>query len=121
MGFGMFDMLFSVMFPLVFLLVVGMFVVVAVRGIREWSHNNQQPTLTVEAFVVTKRSQYHHHAGDNTLGSTSYYATFQVESGDRMEFRLSGTEYGMLAEGDRGRLTFQGSRYHGFTRMNPQQ
>ena len=37
-------------------------------------------------------------------------------SGDRMELRLSGAEYGMLAEGDRGRLTFQGTRYLSFER-----
>ena len=50
------------------------------------------------------------------MASTTYYATFQVESGDRMELRLSGAEYGMLAEGDRGRLTFQGTRYLSFER-----
>ena len=47
--------------------------------------------------------------------STWYYATFQVESGDRMEFSASGREYGLLVEGDTGRLTFQGTRYLGFT------
>ena len=47
---------------------------------------------------------------------TSYYVTFQVESGDRMEFSVSGAEYGMLIEGDRGRLSFQGTRYLGFER-----
>ena len=49
--------------------------------------------------------------------STSYYATFQVESGDRMELSMTGTEYGLLAEGDRGKLTFQGTRYLGFERQ----
>lgn len=49
--------------------------------------------------------------------STRHYATFQVESGDRMEFSITGREYGMLAEGDRGRLTFQGTRYLGFERQ----
>ena len=47
---------------------------------------------------------------------TSYYVTFQVESGDRMEFEASDMEYGMLAEGDRGMLTFQGTRYLNFRR-----
>ena len=42
--------------------------------------------------------------------------TFQVDSGDRMEFSVSGQEYGLLAEGDRGKLTFQGTRYLGFER-----
>ena len=43
--------------------------------------------------------------------------TFQVESGDRMEFHVGGAEYGMLAEGDAGKLTFQETRYLGFERM----
>lgn len=47
---------------------------------------------------------------------TSYYVTFQVESGDRMEFAVSGMEYGLLAEGDTGDLTFQGTRYLNFQR-----
>ena len=48
--------------------------------------------------------------------STTYYVTFQVESGDRMELHLSGCEFGMLAEGDKGKLSFQGTRYLGFER-----
>ena len=47
---------------------------------------------------------------------TRYYATFEVESGSRIELAVRGEEYGMLAEGDRGRLTFQGTRYQGFER-----
>ena len=42
--------------------------------------------------------------------------TFQVESGDRIELNVSGPEYGMLVEGDRGDLSFQGTRYLGFER-----
>lgn len=45
-----------------------------------------------------------------------YYVTFQFESGDRMEFQVYGSEYGMLAEGDEGKLTFQGTRYLSFER-----
>ena len=52
----------------------------------------------------------------HTHTATSYYATFQVESGDRIEFLVSDMEYGMLAEGDRGMLTFQGTRYLNFRR-----
>ena len=33
-----------------------------------------------------------------------------------MEFHVSGLEYGMLAEGDTGSLTFQGTRYLSFER-----
>ena len=51
-----------------------------------------------------------------TTTDTSYYVTFQVESGDRMELSVTGSEYGMLVEGDEGKLSFQGTRYLGFER-----
>lgn len=49
--------------------------------------------------------------------STTYYVTFEVESGDRIEFRMQGNQYGILVEGDRGKLTFQGTRYLEFRRI----
>lgn len=42
--------------------------------------------------------------------------TFEVESGDRMEFAVRGQDYGMLVEGDTGRLGFQGTRFLDFER-----
>ena len=54
--------------------------------------------------------------GYHSTTSTSYYVIFEVESGAWMEFSVYGEEYGMLAEGDEGKLTFQGSRYLGFER-----
>lgn len=123
-GFGMggFHSLMFTIVPIfitvIFVAVVGMFVVTAVRGAATWSKNNASPRLTVSAQVVAKRmSVSHHHGQDNVSSSfTSYYATFQVESGDRMEFSVNGPEYGMLVEGDRGTLSFQGTRYLGFER-----
>ncbi|WP_125142604.1 DUF2500 domain-containing protein [Clostridium transplantifaecale] len=119
---------FDILFFLVFFLVIGMFVMMFVRGIGEWNRNNQSPRLTVEARIVAKRTNVSHHthcnAGDVTgahgthsTSSTSYYVTFEVESGDRMELQLGGSDYGMLAEGDTGHLTFQGTRYLGFNRQ----
>ena len=120
-GFGGdpgFDVTFSIMqviMLLVFVLVLGSIIVTLIRGVGEWNKNNQSPKLTVPATVVAKRSDVHR--GIETMHTfTSYYVTFQVESGDRMEFEVSGTEYGMLAEGDRGMLTFQGTRYLNFRR-----
>lgn len=113
---------FGIMFIITFVLVIGMFVVTAVRGISQWNKNNNSPRLTVAATVVAKRTNVtrHHHGGANGHHhhhtSTSYYVTFQVESGDRMELHVAGTEYGMLIEGDSGKLTFQGTRYLGFER-----
>ena len=120
-GFGMFNA-FGIMFTIVFVLVIGMFIVIAVKGIGQWNKNNHSPRLTVPATVVAKRTNvsHHRHGGVNDHHhhhtSTSYYVTFQVESGDRMELHVAGTEYGLLIEGDRGNLTFQGTRYLGFDR-----
>ena len=123
MGFGYgFDM-FSIMFSIVFIIVIGMFVVTAIKGIGQWNKNNNSPRLTVPATVVAKRTNvsHHNHAGTNGhhhhSNSTTYYVTFQVESGDRMELHLSGHEFGMLVEGDKGKLSFQGTRYLGFERQ----
>ena len=112
---------FQILFFLIFALVLGLFIATAVRGIRQWHRNNNSPRLTVDAAVVAKRTEvsHHHHSGAGnahyTTSSTWYYVTFQVESGDRLELPVSGREYGLLVEGDRGCLTFQGTRYLGFT------
>lgn len=52
----------------------------------------------------------------HTSSSTTYYVTFEVKSGNRIELIVSGQEFGMLVEGDCGELTFQGTRYKAFER-----
>lgn len=116
--FNLIEMLFPIMFILIFIIIVFTFV----KGIATWFKNNNSPRLTVSARIVAKRQNTTHNnqpnAGDisgahgfHTISSTSYYVTFQVDSGDRMELSVSGSEYGVLAEGDKGQLTFQGTRY----------
>lgn len=121
MGFGFIG--FELMFTLVFVLVIGTFLVTAVRGIAQWNKNNHSPRLTVPATIVAKRTNVSHHRHNHgntgmhhTTHSTTYYVTFQVASGDRMELHVAGHEFGILVEGDRGMLTFQGTRYLGFER-----
>ena len=129
-GFDSFDTTFSIMsilFPIVFLCILGFFIVTIVRGIGTWNKNNHSPQLSVTARVVSRRTEVSHHSfanggdvtgahGYSTNSSTWYYVTFEVESGNRMEFSVDGREYGMLAEGDTGKLTFQGTRYLSFVR-----
>ena len=121
-GFGTGFTIFGIMFTLVFVIAIGMFVVIAVKGISQWNKNNHSPRLTVPATVVTKRTDVTRRRSGGTNGhhhyhtSTNYYVTFEVESGDRMELHLSGPEYGLLVEGDHGKLSFQGTRYLGFER-----
>lgn len=111
--------LFFVLFYLFFFLILAVFVVTAVRGLVQWNRNNASPRLTVPARVVAKRTRVGHSGGHNTAHHTytRYYVTFQVESGDRMELAVAGEEYGLLAEGDEGDLSFQGTRYKGFERQ----
>lgn len=110
------------MFDIVFMLVIGLFIFTFVKNISEWVSNNKSPRLTVDAVIVSKRTHvtHHQHANANgavhTASSTFYYASFQFESGDRMELNVGRNEYGLLAEGDHGKLTFQGTRYLGFER-----
>lgn len=127
--FGYGDIMFTIvplMVTIGFICVFGMIIVTAIRGIKEWNKNNASPVLTVEATLVSKRtnvSHSHHTDHDNmmhTSTSTTYYVTFEVASGDRMEFRIDGREYGMLLENDKGKLTFQGTRYLGFERYKNQ-
>ena len=118
--FGIFPIIFSLMFLLVF----GVVIFGLIKGISQWNKNNHSPRLTVPATVVAKRtnvSHHHHnhgadHVGHHTSTSTDYYVTFQVESGDRMELHMAGHQYGLLVEGDRGKLTFQGTRFLSFER-----
>ena len=127
MIYGGLDVLFSLLFPLVFLLALGTILFALVGHLRTWNKNNHSPRLTVQAAVVAKRTQVSRHrnanAGDatgahgyTTSSVTTYYVTFQVESGDRMELQVGGAEYGMLVEGDTGKLSFQGTRYLSFQR-----
>lgn len=122
MGFG-FDFMFSI-FPIIwvlmFLMIFGVFAVSIGKSISQWNKNNHSPRLTVDARVLAKRhdvsrrrsaGEHHHYHTTN-----SYFVTFEVASGDRMELQLQGHEYGLLIEGDTGKLTFQGIRYLGFER-----
>ena len=90
MFFGWFDAIFSFIFPILFLLFIGMFFFALISNLRTWNKNNHSPRLTVPATVVAKRTDVSHsssaNAGDmsgahgyDTSTFTSYYVTFQVE------------------------------------------
>ena len=112
--------MFGLMFSIPFLMFTVVFIVILVKIIGQWHNNNQSPRLTVEATVVAKRGHttHHHDAGNmhHSHSSTTYYATFQFESGDRLELHVPHSQFGYLVEGDRGELTFQGTRFLGFER-----
>ena len=110
---GMFNVM-SFIVPIFFVVIFGMFIFIIVTNIKEWNHNNKQPIIPVTSTVIAKRSKVsHHHHGEThaTSTSTTYYATFQFDNGERLELRVPGEQYGLIAEGDKGILSFQGSRF----------
>ena len=114
--FGIMSIIPIIMFVVVFSIVIAVFV----KVLKQKQTNDRSPRLTVNAEVVGKRTEisHRHHGSEDHMSHTStyYYVTFQVESGDRMELEISGDMYGMLVEGDFGKLTFQGTRFLGFQR-----
>jgi hypothetical protein len=98
-----------------FILVFALITVAIVKSLIVWNRNNNSPLLTVPAVVVGKRG--HHSSGTaDTPASTTCHATFEIQGGERLEFQLSGSQYGLLSERDRGGLSYQGTRYKGFNR-----
>ena len=103
--------IFAVLFFILFFAVIA-------KNIAQWLKNENSPRLTVPAKIVDmRRKTHHHHSNGHHHHSHTYHVTFKVESGDRMELHVAGHEFGMLIEGDRGNLTFQGTRYLGFERI----
>ncbi|WP_218924833.1 DUF2500 domain-containing protein [Bacillus sp. AFS015802] len=100
---------------IIFVIIISFILFSAIKGITQWSQNNQSPNLTVRAKVLGKRTAVR--GGGETRAYSRYFITFEVESGDRMELQVKETDYGMLVEGDEGELTFQGTRYLGFERQ----
>ena len=126
--FGSGSMGFMAVVP-IFIFGAAIFIIsfAVITAVKQKKANDASPRLTVAAFVSAKRTKVstsqHPVGGDasgahgfNTTSDTSYFVTFEVESGDRMEFRVNGAEYGRLSEGDVGRLSFQGTRFLGFER-----
>jgi hypothetical protein len=108
----------------VIVIVIGTIIFRVVQGVSVWSYNNGQPVLTSPARIVSKctdvRSRHSSLHSDDSFHHdrtyTDYYVTFELDSGERREAAVEGREYGMLAEGDQGDFTYQGTRYKGFVR-----
>lgn len=119
------DWLFTVVPIFIGIIFVIVFIIILVnvfKSLGQWKKNEESPRLSVPAHVKIKRTNVtrNGHFQDNNVhshsSSTTYFITFEFESGDRSEFQVSGKEFGLLAEGDFGTLTFKGTRYIDFIR-----
>ena len=119
------DQIFSgigIGFGVIGMLALGTFLLVAVgfgmifsQIISTGKANKKAPRLQVRAKVLAKRTRI---SGSRDSGHVRNicYATFEVDGGDRLEFHIPWTEYGLLIEGDQGILTFRGTEFISFQR-----
>lgn len=122
-GFQLMDTVFPLLFLIVFIFILSMIIGSFVSGAKRKHKNDQSPRVTADAKVVSKRMQVGQNrqsSGDNDMMRSytysKYFVTFEFESGDRLELPVDGSDYGLLVEGDTGKLSFQGTRYLGFQR-----
>lgn len=118
MGFGnpFDDFMFSAVpffIFIVFAIIIMVFITSFVKGIGQYFRNNSLPEVRVPARLIAKRT--HTWGGHGNMGAhTSYYATFETDKGERLEFSVGGKFSGMHVEGDAGMLTHRGTRFISF-------
>ena len=131
-----FDTTFQVMqtlFIVVFVVVVGLIVLAAIRARRQRAVNNAAPEVSAVARVADKRIELSGGGGssltptmsvDGTYSTTvssdsisqRHLVTFEQPGGERFELEVPANEYGLLVVGDEGSVSMKGTRYLGFTR-----
>ena len=97
--------------PLFFIIVVAIIVIAAsfrfVQQRREKADNDAAPLMQKRVVVTNK----------TPAGTTMRYeASFKPETGGlEMTFRLEAQQYHQLTVGEKGTLSYKGSRFEGFT------
>lgn len=99
-------------FVIFFIIIIGTIIFIIVKSLSQGVKNSNSPVIVEPARVIAKRIDV---SGDHSY--TTYYATFEVQNGMRMELAVKGAEYGLLAERDDGTLSYQGTRYLSFERQ----
>lgn len=89
-------------------LVVALFVMVRVIGL--WGEKK----VSVEAEVISKRSQVAYQGQYRQTPYTTYYALFQTADGRQLDLYVEGVDYAALREGTRGTLTYRGALFDRF-------
>ena len=80
--------------------------------------NRASPLSQSQATVVDKREKVSSSGlRFGALTATTYYATFELPSGLRLEMVVTGPAFGQLVVGDTGQLTRQGTWFRGFERQ----
>jgi hypothetical protein len=95
-------------YPVLFFIVIAAIVGIILFAFFKMIRKRTLPLLMVDARVVSKRSETEEN------GEEVFFVAFDLPTGDRMELRASREESEMLAEGDEGKVSFQGIRFVAF-------
>ncbi len=98
-------------------IVIVVFATVIIKGVGQWSSNNASPVVTSPARVVARRNDVSGGGGESHA-RTVYFATFELPTGERQELAVPAREFGLIADGDAGQLTYQGTRFKDFARSS---
>jgi hypothetical protein len=97
----------SLIFPFIFYYAIYRFIKGAIGG-------GFTPKRTVDAMIVKKRlsCDRHHHGVEvfTNHEQTNYFITFQLDRNNRIELQVKESQYDLLFDGERGKLTYRGKR-----------
>jgi hypothetical protein len=116
---------FNLQMEIMLVLIIAIFTAIFFRCIFEWTINKCSAMESVDAFVVAKQQgmiqQQIPNAGDATGGhgftlqeQPWYKITFRMTDSTEKEFNVDDQSFRELKEGEKGILTYQGTRYLGF-------
>ena len=116
---------FDLQLEIMLVLIIAIFTAIFFRCIFEWTINKCSAMESVDAFVVAKQQgmiqQQIPNAGDATGGhgftlqeQPWYKITFRMTDSTEKEFNVDDQSFRELKEGEKGILTYQGTRYLGF-------
>ena len=115
---------FDLQIEIMLVLIIAIFTAIFFRCIFEWTINKCSAMESVDAFVVAKQQgmiqQQIPNAGDATGGhgftlqeQPWYKITFRMTDSTEKEFNVDDQSFRELKEGEKGILTYQGTRYLG--------
>ena len=116
---------FDLQIEIMLVLIIAIFTAIFFRCIFEWTINKCSAMESVDAFVVAKQQgmiqQQIPNAGAATGGhgftlqeQPWYKITFRMTDSTEKEFNVDDQSFRELKEGEKGILTYQGTRYLGF-------
>ena len=93
---------------------------IAVRAGLEWLSNHRQPITMGPTRVLGKREETHRWGGSRASYRYDYYVSLELEStGERAEYKVPGSLWNTVAEGDTGTAKVQGTKLHWLRVNNP--